>query len=405
MLERTRDLQETQARLAQAQRMEALGQLAGGIAHDFNNVLQAIQGGAGLLDRRAGNPDGVRRLAHMMLEATTRGMAITRRLLAFSRRGELRAEPVDPADLLTGLREILIHTLGSGITVRIGVPPDLLPLRADKGQLETVLVNLAANARDAMPDGGALTLAAAIDAVPAAGRPASTADAGAPLLEAGQYVRLSVADTGSGMPPDVLERAAEPFFTTKPSGRGTGLGLAMARGFAEQSGGGLHIDSVPGRGTVISLWFPVATETDAAVPDQADAQDDGVCARRARILLVDDDAIVREVTSEQLQTVGYAVLAAESGQAALDLLDAGEVADLLISDLSMAGMDGVATIREAQKRRPGLPAILLTGFVTNAAELAVGGALSGTFSLLRKPATGQQLAERVAVLLQAAGAD
>ena len=405
VLERTRDLQEAQGQLAHAQRMEALGQLAGGIAHDFNNVLQAIQGGAGLIERRAGDPDGVRRLTQMILEATSRGSAITRRLLAFSRRGELRAESVDPADLLAGLREIFVHTLGGGIEVRTELQPGLSTLRADKGQLETVLVNLAANARDAMPDGGVLTLTAAPEGVRADGDAPSTPKTGAPLLEAGRYIRLSVGDTGSGMTQDVLARAAEPFFTTKPSGRGTGLGLAMARGFAEQSGGSLQIDSVAGQGTVVSLWLPVTAARDLPVTHRPEPQEPPIGTGRARVLLVDDDATVREVTAEQLENAGYAVVTADSGPAALELLDAGEAVNLVISDLSMAGMDGVAVIREAQRRRPGLPAMLLTGFVTTAAELAVGGALRGTFSLLRKPATAQQLAERAAVLLEGATTD
>ena len=400
--ERTRDLEETQARLAHARRMEALGQLAGGIAHDFNNVLQTVQGSAELIERRTQGMDDVRRLARMVGEAAERGSTITRRLLAFSRRGELRAEAVDAAALLGGMRDILGHTLGGTVEVRVEAEPGLPMLLADKGQLETVLVNLATNARDAMPSGGTLTFSAALAV---ADRDASLPQAGrlAPL-KAGRYVRLSAVDTGEGMTPEILAHVTEPFFTTKQQGRGTGLGLAMAKGFAEQSGGALGIESAPARGTTVTLWFPVTAQPQAAVPagkvDGGPARGD----RRARILLVDDDPIVREVTAEQLEAEGYAVVVAESGAAALEALDAGETVDLVVSDLSMPGLDGIAVIREAQRRKTGLPAILLTGFATDAAELAVGGALSGCFSLLRKPVMAEQISERVGMLLETAAA-
>ena len=415
--DRTRDLEETQARLAHAQRMEALGQLAGGIAHDFNNVLQAIHGGAGLIDRRLNDPDAVRRLSRMMREAAERGSAITRRLLAFSRKGELRAESVDPADLLGSLKEILVHTLGGGIEVRTDIAAGLPALWGDRGQLETVLVNLAANGRDAMPEGGVLILSAALDGglpsvarggrLPSVAREDGLPSANGPAGKTGpvpdRFIRLAVSDAGAGMTPEVLTRATEPFFTTKPDGRGTGLGLAMARGFAEQSGGALRIDSTPGRGTVVTLWLPVAQAPAVVAPEPAGA--DSTAMRAARILLVDDDATVLQVTAEQLEHAGYIVLSAASGAAALARLDGGAEVDLIISDLSMAGMDGIAVIQQAQQRRRVLPAILLTGFVTHAAELAVGGAISGTISLLRKPATAQQLAEQVAVLLEGAAAE
>lgn len=387
-----------QARLAQAQRIEALGKLAGGIAHDFNNVLQAVQGGAGLIEKRPGDPEGVRRIARMVFEAAERGSAITRRLLAFGRRADLRTEAVDAATLLADMREIFTHTLGTGVGVRVDAPPGLPPLLADKGQLETVLVNLATNARDAMSGNGVLTLAARLDVLRSDGglRMAGT-------LRAGPYVRLSVSDTGAGMTPEVLARATEPFFTTKAQDKGTGLGLAMARGFAEQSGGGLGIESEPGRSTTVSLWFPIAVG--GAVPStRMEVVAPALPGRRASVLLVDDEPAVRELTAEGLERMGFAIAAAASGPAALARLDAGEEVDVLVTDLSMPDMDGLAVIREAQRRRPGLPAILLTGFATNAAELAIGGALSGTFSLLRKPVTPETLAERVSVLLDAADA-
>jgi PAS domain S-box-containing protein len=379
-------------RLRQAQKMEALGQLAGGIAHDFNNVLQAAQGGAGLIERNAGDPDTVRRVAGMIAQAIGRGAAITRRLLAFSRQDDLRAEVVDPVALLTGMQEILAHTLGDAIEVRVEARAGLPPLLADKAQLETVLVNLATNARDAMPEGGALTLSATHDAAEHGRAPGHLIE-----LAPGRYVRLAVADTGAGMAPEVLARATEPFFTTKRDGEGTGLGLSMAKGFAEQSGGGFLIESATGRGTSISLWLPVATgQVASAAPAVAPAA--SVSGAPFRVLLVDDDAMVREVIAAELAAAGYGVALAPSGAEALALLDRSETVDAVISDLSMPGQDGLSLIREARRRRPGLAAILLTGFVT--AEVALGDAPDAPFCLLRKPVTGQQLAENLAPLLE-----
>lgn len=390
-----------QVRAAHGERMQALGQLAGGIAHDFNNVLQTVQGSATLIEEQPDDVNGVRDLARMILDAAGRGATVTARLLAFARRADLRAEAVDPRDLLEGLRDILRHTLGAAVAVRVepaayGLPP----LLADKGQLETAMVNLAANARDAMPGGGVLTLAATAEVVPDG--EAHPAD-----LRPGRYLRLSVADTGVGMDAATLARVTEPFFTTKPQGQGTGLGLAMAKGFAEQSGGGLVIESMPGRGTIATIWLPQSTAADCSPrpcrelgrPDTALAG----CVPTTisqRVLLVDDEGLVRKVFAIQLQRAGYTVLAAAGGAEALALLNEGQVADVLVSDLTMPGMDGLALIREAQARHPGLPAVLLTGHAgDDGTAFAVNGAASGTFSLLRKPVTAAQLTERLAALL------
>lgn len=381
-----------QQRAAHAERMHALGQIAGGIAHDFNNVLQAVTGGAALIERHPDDSARVLRNARMVLDASKRGAAITSRLLAFSRRGDLRAEAIDPAGLLNDLAEVLTHTLGGSVVCRVDVPSGLPPMFADRGQLETVIVNLATNARDAMPNGGTLTFSADAELV-SAGLPHPGG------LAAGGYLRLVVADTGSGMDASVLARVTEPFFTTKEPGKGTGLGLAMAKGFAEQSGGSLSIDSVVGKGTRVILWLPVADSRNlaniaehAGGPEQPD---------RSRVLLVDDDAIVREILAFSLEDAGYAVVSAESGEAALERLAAGERVDIMVSDLTMPGMDGLTLIRMAREHRADLPTVLLTGFAGDGAALAIGGAISGAFSLLRKPVTGMQLVDRINALLEA----
>jgi signal transduction histidine kinase len=252
-----------QARLAQTHRLEALGQLAGGVAHDFANVLQAVQGGVSLAAKRLDrDPAAVRHLLSLIGDAATRGASVTRRLLAFARRGTVGAERVDTAALLKSLEEVLTHTMGRpGLKLRIEALSGLPSVMVDRGELETVLVNLATNARDAMPQGGTLTLAVAAEVV---------AEDAAPHwagLRPGCYVRLSAADTGIGMDTATLARAAEPFFTTKPEGEGTGLGLAMARDFVQQAGGGIAIESEPGRGATVTLWLPV--EDGAGVPHHA----------------------------------------------------------------------------------------------------------------------------------------
>jgi signal transduction histidine kinase/ActR/RegA family two-component response regulator len=388
--EEAHELALAEAKLAQAQRMEALGQLAGGIAHDFNNVLQAVIGGLSLIQRRADDADAVTQLARMVDDAAQRGASITGRLLTFARRGALRAEPVSPALLLESLHEILAHTLGVGIVTRIAADQDLPALMADKAQLETVLVNLAVNARDAMPDGGTLLLTASAETVLDKTHPAG--------LAPGSFLRLSVSDTGTGMSPATLERVSEPFFTTKPIGKGTGLGLAMARGFARQSGGGLMIDSTLNQGTVVTLWFPEASDT-AKASDARVLNPPIPSPAPARILLVDDDAMVREVLVRQLQEQGYEVFGASDGLEALAQIDDGALVDVLISDFSMPGMNGLTLIQEARRRRPDLPALLLTGYADADVRFTVEDAETGRTALLRKPVSGVVLAECAATLL------
>jgi len=386
-----------QERAAHGERIQALGQLAGGIAHDFNNVLQAVVGAATLIERRPGDEAGVRRLARLAIEAVERGASTTRRLLAFGHRGNLSAEALDTAALLGDLREILVHTLDAAIDVKVELEPGVPPLFADKGQLETALVNLATNARDAMPAGGRLTLSAKSDLIVPGGSRLPTS------LAPGRYVRLTVADTGVGMDAGRIARACEPFFTTKGLGAGTGLGLSMTKGFVEQSGGALSVESHLGQGTAITLWLPAAGSESARVTTDSRVSLDAVAASNAvtpaRVLLVDDEELVRKLVAEQLQDAGYDVLAAPNGIEALTLLAAGESVDAVITDLSMPGMDGLAVIRAVRKRYPGLPALLLTGYAGDGSALAVGGAVGGAFSLLRKPVTGAQLIDRLGLVL------
>ncbi len=369
--------------LRQSQRMEALGQLAGGVAHDFNNVLQAIAGGARLIQRRPDNPDSVRRLAGLVVDAADRGASVTRRLLSFARRGSLQPGPVEASPLLEDLREMLARTLGSGITVQASVEADLPPMMADKGGLETVLVNLATNARDAMLDEAGLPGAGPNWVSLHAAR-----DDDATGLPRGPYVRLEVADSGPGMDGDTLAHAAEPFFTTKPRGRGTGLGLSVARGFAEQSGGLMAIQSVPGQGTTVQIWLPAIIA--AAAPVRPDV--------RPVVVLVDDDVEVRDVLADILASHGCRVSGYADATSALARI-ADEAPDLLISDLSMPGTDGMTLIRQARLLRPGLAAILLTGHSGPELDAAVANMTGGRVILVQKPVQSAALVAEISVLL------
>lgn len=377
-----------QARLDQALRMQALGQLASGIAHDFNNVLQAIGGALFLIAQQPDDAERVARFAAIADDAAQRGAAITGRLLSLSRKGGLRTGPVDPGLLLTEMAELLVHALGASIAVRVDAAPGLPPLLADRGQLETVLINLATNARDAMPGGGALALSAAVDAYGPDGKVASGANG---------YVRIDVSDTGDGMDAATLARASEPFFTTKEVGRGTGLGLAMALNFAEQSGGAMRIESVPGMGTTVRLWLPCANSAVCLpVPRSAALPTPRL---RGRVLLVDDDGLVRATLAEQLRALGLDVATACDGPAGLRALAADMSIALLVSDLTMPGMDGMALIQAAQRARPGLPAMLVTGYACDAAALTLGRSTSGPFSIVRKPVSAACLVDCIAALL------
>ncbi len=392
-----------EAALLHAQKVQAVGRLAGGIAHDFNNVLQAVTGAVAMMRRRAADPVALDRSAAMAQDAVRRGRSVTSRLLAFARREELEPGTLRPAALLGELRDVLAATLGaSAVRLDMAVPQALPPVAADRGQLEMVLINLAANARDAMPQGGTLRVEAAIE--DAAGFPGGHAAYPA-VLPPGRYLRVTLADSGAGMDAEVLRRATEPFFTTKPIGQGTGLGLAMARSFAERSGGALRIDSATGRGTAVSLWLPANEDlADTIEPESCVPVDHAARAARLpplRLLVVDDDAAVRATLTEELAAAGHAVAQAADADAALRLLAEGGEWDGMITDLAMPGMDGMELIRTVRRQRPGLPAVLLTGFAGEAEALArrapEGG---GAFSLVRKPASVAKLLSHIAGMME-----
>jgi CheY-like chemotaxis protein len=317
----------------------------------------------------------------MMAQTASRAASITNRLLSLARRSDLKAEPLDVAPVLEGLREVLVHTLGPRIALHVRAAKDLPRVLADKGQLETALLNLASNARDAIDGDGAITLTAIRDDLAGGREPVG--------LAPGRYVRISVADTGIGMDSATLKRAMEPFFTTKGVGKGTGLGLPMARGFAQQSGGALTIESEVGRGATVSLWLPVSERAQPALPTAAAEP-----ASAKRILLVDDEDAVREVLRNELVDAGFAVEDAPGARLALAAMETATF-DLLISDLSMPGLDGLALIRAAQTRQPGLPAILLTGYIGDAAALAMRDAGDHPVRILRKPITGPDLVDEI----------
>jgi len=381
--------EDAMARLAQAERLAALGELAGGVAHDFNNILQGIATSAEVMRRAAGGSHVVARACGLQVKATERGAAITRRLLAFARRSDLRAAPTELSPLLAELREMLEPTLGCDISFVLDVPEDFPQVLADRSQLETVLVNLANNSRDAMERGGVLTITARRDTLP-------QARGG---LAVGDYVRIEVADTGAGMEEATLRRACEPFYTTKPVGKGTGLGLSMARGFAEQSGGALAVASEAGRGTQVRLWLPVAAAPGRETTDAPAVR--GVRAQGARILLVDDDPMIAELLTAFLRERDLDVTMAAGGAAALAELQSAGRFDLLVSDMTMPDINGFDVAKAARCRDAGLPIVILTGYADDASALKLKRQFGANFAILSKPITGDDLLDAIVRLLEA----
>ncbi len=394
--ERTRDLaaandrltaeiaerERAEARLLQAQKMEAVGQLTGGIAHDFNNLLTAVVGSLDLLLRRT-DDEKLRRLAGNALQAAERGAQLTSQLLSFSRRQRLSPTPVQPNDVVSGMGDMLARTIGPHVRVETRLDPSLWKALADPTQLEVMILNLAINARDAMPGGGRLTISTGnVEEVPA-GLAAE--------LTPGEYVAIAVSDTGCGMTPAVLARAFEPFFTTKAQGKGTGLGLSQLYGFARQSGGTVRIDSREGEGTKVTIYLPRTREAAAAEPVQAI---ESRPASRMRVLVVDDDDDVRQVAAAMIEEIGYEVVAVDGGEAALKALE-GQRFALIVTDVVMPGMSGVELARRVRALQPQLPILFASGY----ADVQTFGAELTDERVLKKPYRIAEVAARITGLV------
>jgi PAS domain S-box-containing protein len=382
----------TEEQLAHAQRMDAVGQLTGGVAHDFNNLLTVISGNLQLLeDELAGRPD-LQETIDSALRAVDRGSDLIRRLLTFARRQPLQPRAVVPQPLLEELGAMLRRTLGEAIHVQIECAAEVPDLYVDPNELDTALVNLALNARDAMPRGGRLGVSA---------REINLDNADNPWkLPPGRYVAVAVTDTGTGMPPDVLAHVFEPFFTTKDSGKGSGLGLSMVHGFATQSGGAITIDSRLGYGTHMELVLPAA-DPDVGAAEMVHAvqsRDAGRKSTHESILVVEDEPDVRNVSARFLSAVGYHVVAVASAREALDLLIAKQDVNLLFSDVVLgSGMDGIELAHEARRIRPELPILLASGY--QGRNHGLREEPGETFELLRKPYRREQLTGAIRRLL------
>ena len=373
-----RALEEAREALLQSQKMEAIGHLTGGIAHDFNNLLMAIQGSLELLQRRLpGHDPKIARLIDNAVQGTRRGAALTQRMLAFARRQELRLAPLDVREVVQQMTNLLQSSLGPSVRVETRFPPELPKVNADATQLELALLNLAINGRDSMPNGGTITIGAA-----------ERTDV--PALKAGNYLCMSVTDTGTGMDEETLKHAMEPFFTTKGVGKGTGLGLPMVHGMAEQSGGKLLLKSTPGKGTAAELYLPVAPSEKALPTQSVETQTLSPLNKKLAILTVDDDPLVALNTSALLEELGHTVYSAPSALHALEILHREKNIDLMITDQLMPDMTGSELAARIRVEHAHLPIILATGY----AELAPGEGEG--LPRLAKPFGQRELAEAIA---------
>jgi len=377
--------------LRQSQKMETVGQLSGGIAHDFNNLLQVIHGNLTMLAHSMPKDEKMKRSVANALIGTERATALTQRLLAFSRRQPLKPRAVNVNQLIEGMSELLHRTLGEPIEIATSLDPDIPSALVDENQLENAILNLAINARDAMPNGGRLEIRTD---VPDLAEPLGDAASDDPPQSC---VRISVIDTGEGMSAEVLGRAVEPFFTTKEVGQGTGLGLSMVYGFVRQSGGQLQLTSREGEGTCAALLLPCADGDGAGKPDQASASP-LLRGRGETILVCEDDADVRMFSTEALTDLGYRVLEASDAAAALDLLEQGGKIDLLFSDVVLpGGRTGADLAREARQRYPGLKVLLTTGYARSALD---DSGVAPAFEVIAKPFSVDRLAQRLRQILE-----
>jgi PAS domain S-box-containing protein len=384
------ELKRLEARLLQAQKMEAIGQLTGGIAHDFNNLLGVVLGNLQLLERGVADQPNLARKVHTAMRAAVRGADLTRRLLSFARRQILDPTVVDVNRQLTAFNDLLQRTLGDSIDVRMVNTPELWHTRIDAGQFENSILNLAINARDAMPQGGRLTVRTqnvVLDSVFCQDHS---------QIEPGEYVAIAVSDSGGGIEPDILKRVFEPFFTTKESGKGSGLGLAMVHGFAEQSGGLALIESQKGRGTTVKLYLPRCRE-------EQTEREDTIVTKAApggneTILVVEDDADLRETVVTALGQLGYRALSAANAEMAMRILSGPERIDLLFTDVMMpGGVLGPTLAKRARELRPDIEVLFTTGYIDTSALSSTAG-LSGT-DIIHKPYRNEELALRIRYLL------
>ncbi len=398
---REAELEAAQERLRQSQKMEAVGQLTGGIAHDFNNLLQVVLGNLEILHRNLPEDAArLRRSAENAMNGARRAAVLTGRLLAFSRRQPLAPRPVDANGLVAGMSDLLGRTLGEAVRIETALADGLWRAEADPNQLENAILNLAVNARDAMPDGGTLfieTANARLDRAYAA----RNADA-----KPGEYVMIAVSDTGTGMDKQTMDRVFEPFFTTKEVGKGTGLGLSQVYGFVQQSGGHVRIRSKPGEGTGVRIYLPRSLGGTAEGAEESDGAAPPAGSRPETVLMVEDSAEVRAYSAEVLRELGYEVLEAADGPSALDLLgrSAGARVDLLFADVILpGGMTGTALDERARALRPGLKVLFTTGYARSAPDSASGRLDPGT-EIIAKPFTYADLAARTRAVLDGPGA-
>ncbi|UGB38187.1 MHYT domain-containing protein [Frateuria soli] len=373
---RTRQLREAQEALLQSQKMEAVGQLVAGLAHDFNNVLGAVVGAFDLIQGRPAEPARVQRFAQAGLQAAERGAKLTAQLLAFSRTQRIQLQPLLVCVVIAAMQELLARTLGPAIQLQLQPSPAPAPVMADPTQLEMMVLNLAINARDAMPDGGVVSIGTRVRHI-----------AGDPEMGDGRYVELTVRDSGTGMDETTLRRAMEPFFTTKPVGKGTGLGLAQIYGSARQAGGTVRIESALGAGTTVRVFLPCTDRLPVAAATIAAPAPVPGDVRVARVLLVDDDPHLRQMLASALEAHGYGVREANDGPSALEAL-AAELPDVAVIDFAMPGMNGAELARRVAERWPSLPLLFASGFADTA---AVDAATDGKAVLLRKPFRVEEL--------------
>ena len=390
LLAQVAERERTERLLRQSQKMEAVGQLTGGIAHDFNNLLMVISGGLSILDREM-TTERRQAVKEGMRQAAERGAALTRQLLAFSRQKELYAKPISIPRHVKGMRELLDGSLGGSVTIETFFDPDIWPVRVDEGELGIALLNLCVNARDAMPQGGTITIAAV--------NRAAIREYGL----AGDFVEISVSDTGVGMNAETIARCLEPFYTTKDIGKGSGLGLAQVYGFAHGSGGSVQIESTAQEGTKVLLLLPRSNESPSASPLRGNSLEDTSpgAAASCRVLLVEDDVQVASLTSAMLAELGYEVIPVTTGQAALNELELTPDIGLVLSDVMMpGGMDGMGLVREMRQRRISLPVILVSGFSAAAKRDAENEGIP----LLPKPYSLRDLASQLTSALASSGA-